>query len=941
MGGEVVFVLVTLLLAWYVQYSGNPSVVDETKLIGAKLFLWHSSASAPRSWNVSQVSLEGNDHLLLRLASNGTTSFVVKRFTPDSFVLPDESFLNGAGLDIPYRHATLDFLREQFALHVLNDTFHKIGPRYYGSDPSFGVLVQEDIWWGRPLYEYLGVRFRHDQSRPGPSSLVAPQDSIAFSLALPKLGSTFARLHDPLLVNTILSAKTPESRFHLKVTQLHDTDLFENSQRMVQQLVKSMDQTSFHSDAWDVYAKQVVLSLTNPGVFLALTHGDVCADNIFLHSDDLEPLLLDFSSAGLRHALWDISSVILLFPTCWCAGDIPQFILTRFLLEYRKTMLQTIEQHLLNPISSHETLYFSPQKLVGLARVLRDETLFEWELEKMAFFHLVIVIAEYWEDAYLNKVCGHVRCSAHITSRVAAYLQLVGRQDKSPGNATPARGMVHSMLERLYVKLVESAPPERQKELFLPPFPTLGKLHGNAALISSRMDMTRLEQVQLNDCVPWLERIQGLDPVPQQGDTTTHPNKLVDYRISWSALHKWTSLHNVILQSTKHTLDPVWTIKRTTKPSRRFPIGCCEHMQFRASSYLENEELKSQLLSSNYYSSMILDPGNPEHGGLLEDIHPLPFQNAITTLWVAGEGSITPLHYDPFDNTFVQIYGTKRFLLFPPRFATSAYLYPRLHFRHRQSQVNLNDPDRIRFPDLFLLNTQPRFVQQITVNPGDVVRIPAFWLHQVEALSKTDSISVALFTDPQQASGSMNILVEQAFQFVQATLKGEEPAHLLCILKRFLEDWIHAKCGASRWCGIPPSTDKTPCAVVLNNLLSQRYRANLYFDALSPKLEPPLPTLDPHVHKHQQEEAARTSLISNNALKSIEMFSQQGCPETIPKATSEAWASTMDAAAAHQFTKQDADAQAVDYLKMLDFIEDIAGLVVGAPHAFELLRALI
>jgi thiamine kinase-like enzyme len=63
-------------------------------------------------------------------------------------------------------------------------------------------------------------------------------------------------------------------------------------------------------------------SLENPGPLTALTHGDVCVDNILVlpaHQQSIKPdiVLIDWTSAGIRHAFMDIAAIRMLFPTCW------------------------------------------------------------------------------------------------------------------------------------------------------------------------------------------------------------------------------------------------------------------------------------------------------------------------------------------------------------------------------------------------------------------------------------------------------------------------------------------------------------------------------------------------------------------------------------------------------------------------------------------------
>eukprot|EP00948_MAST-09A_sp_MAST-9A-sp1_P003111 g3111.t1 len=104
-------------------------------------------------------------------------------------------------------------------------------------------------------------------------------------------------------------------------------------------------------------------------------------------------------------------------------------------------------------------------------------------------------------------------------------------------------------------------------------------------------------------------------------------------------------------------------------------------------------------------------------------------QPPIVNLWAGSSNLTAPLHYDSFNNLVVQIKGSKTFYLFPPKFLSSVSLYPKLHVKHRQAQLNLNDPDFDRFP---LARTMLNEGRAITLHPGQALFIPKLWLHQVK-----------------------------------------------------------------------------------------------------------------------------------------------------------------------------------------------------------------
>jgi hypothetical protein len=70
-----------------------------------------------------------------------------------------------------------------------------------------------------------------------------------------------------------------------------------------------------------------------PGPFHALIHGDPCVDNSFFVGEELR--LIDFEMARFGHALLDAVYVLSPFPTCSCAGRLPDSLAFELLERYR------------------------------------------------------------------------------------------------------------------------------------------------------------------------------------------------------------------------------------------------------------------------------------------------------------------------------------------------------------------------------------------------------------------------------------------------------------------------------------------------------------------------------------------------------------------------------------------------------------------------------
>jgi hypothetical protein len=91
-------------------------------------------------------------------------------------------------------------------------------------------------------------------------------------------------------------------------------------------------------------AELAVLSqrMRDPGPWLALVHGDPCPDNVLLTPQGAA--LLDFEFAAPGHALIDAAYWRMGFPTCWCAGRVPDTVADRVEQAYRDAVADAIPQ---------------------------------------------------------------------------------------------------------------------------------------------------------------------------------------------------------------------------------------------------------------------------------------------------------------------------------------------------------------------------------------------------------------------------------------------------------------------------------------------------------------------------------------------------------------------------------------------------------------------
>lgn len=153
-------------------------------------------------------------------------------------------------------------------------------------------------------------------------------------------------------------------------------------------------------------------------------------------------------------------------------------------------------------------------------------------------------------------------------------------------------------------------------------------------------------------------------------------------------------------------------------------------------------------------------------------------------LWVAVNGSCSPLHYDLSEGVLAQIVGTKRVIMFPP--SAQLYPFPVVHAHDRQSSIpDVHKVDRRQFP-LFDENLAVRG----ELKAGQVLYIPFGWWHQIE--SEGVNVSVSFRWNPFETSvrkltlglRSVSMLPPAARSLIQAQLlKDVGPPHVQAIYK--------------------------------------------------------------------------------------------------------------------------------------------------------------
>jgi len=132
-------------------------------------------------------------------------------------------------------------------------------------------------------------------------------------------------------------------------------------------------------------------------------------------------------------------------------------------------------------------------------------------------------------------------------------------------------------------------------------------------------------------------------------------------------------------------------------------------------------------------------------GSLVEDVEPSEglwvdpqdFEQFGLYMWLSGPDIGPWWHYDQDHNFYVQVAGTKRFILIPPWETPNMHLFPQIHPRNHKSQVDFDHPDFTTTPNYAHVNE----AYLAELQPGEVLYIPPYWWHHVR--SHVRSVSLA------------------------------------------------------------------------------------------------------------------------------------------------------------------------------------------------------
>ena len=184
--------------------------------------------------------------------------------------------------------------------------------------------------------------------------------------------------------------------------------------------------------------------------------------------------------------------------------------------------------------------------------------------------------------------------------------------------------------------------------------------------------------------------------------------------------------------------------------------------------------------------------------------------------WSGRPTIASPLHYDAAHNVYCQIFGYKRFILFPHNVSQLLYSHSRLHPSTRSSFINLRHVDPSRFSKFKqALDNNTLYSSEVVLGPGDVLYIPPYTWHRASVVGTDFSMSLAVY--------STSTIMHQ-YDVLKSYPVPIDPTWLWNRKVAALKTYVCAL--ASMWDDDdddPAVTDVSVCSARIANLLEQRY----------------------------------------------------------------------------------------------------------------------
>ena len=271
--------------------------------------LLHMNVEQQRAIAAAERALEVPLHHVTALSADDRRNLILRASTPS------RSVIIKATRDKDYRPQAAEafeagLVKEWVATAFLSRHAPGNAPAFFGGDAELGLIVLEDL--GESLGSLVGPLL-------GDFAGAAERALIAYATAI-------GRLHADTLHCIDRHADFLQRDFPAAIRSPFSAEAW---RRAGVDKVAALLGSAPPADAIEAIAQR----LSDPGPWQGLAHRDGCPDNVLL--TDGRAHLIDFEFAGPGHVLLDATYWRLGFPTCWCAGRLPDGVVARMDDAYR------------------------------------------------------------------------------------------------------------------------------------------------------------------------------------------------------------------------------------------------------------------------------------------------------------------------------------------------------------------------------------------------------------------------------------------------------------------------------------------------------------------------------------------------------------------------------------------------------------------------------
>ena len=218
---------------------------------------------------------------------------------------------------------------------------------------------------------------------------------------------------------------------------------------------------------------------------------------------------------------------------------------------------------------------------------------------------------------------------------------------------------------------------------------------------------------------------------------TNTPVVMEGFAADWPALERWRPEY---FREAYGDVEVAVTTDRLSDPD--YDMHTAAHTEAMTMANYIDRVLGASVTNDFYMVANNRNLEKPTLAPLMDDVvyRPDYFKpdgwRGCTALWIGPAGTVTPLHHDTCNILFVQLYGTKRFLLMSP-------METRLldEARSMYAGVDPESPEwETRCPDVAH--------KTVDLKPGEALFLPVGWWHHVRALDVSVSLACTHFVRP-------------------------------------------------------------------------------------------------------------------------------------------------------------------------------------------------